>query len=33
MQRRWGIVQNFFLEFIDVLEKQIIIEKTVEMGQ
>ena len=31
--RRWGTPQNFFLGFIDELEKQIIIKKTVEVGQ
>ena len=31
---RWGTPQKFFLEFIDELEKQIIIiKKTVEVGQ
>ena len=33
MWRRWDTPQNFFLAFIDELEKQIIIKKTVEMGQ
>ena len=33
MWRRWGTPQNLFLEFIDELEKQIIIIKTVEVGQ
>ena len=33
MWRRWGTPQNFFLAFIDELEKQIIIKKTVEVGQ
>ena len=33
MQRRRGTPQNFFLAFIDELEKQIIIKKTVEVGQ
>ena len=33
MLRRWGTPQNFFLTFIDKLEKQIIIKKTVELGQ
>ena len=33
MWRRWGIPQNFFLAFIDQLGKQIIIKKTVEVGQ
>ena len=28
-----GTPQNFFLPFIDELEKQIIIKKTVEVGQ
>ena len=32
MWRRWGTPQNFFLAFIDELEKQII-KKTVEVGQ
>ena len=27
MQRRWSTTQNFFLVFIDELEKQIIIKK------
>ena len=31
--KRWGIPQNFFLKFIDELVKQMIIKKTVEMGQ
>ena len=31
MGRRWDTRQNFFLEFIDELEKQIIIKKTVEV--
>ena len=30
MWRRWDTLQNFFLAFIDKLEKQIIIKKTVE---
>ena len=33
MWRRWGTPQNFFLAFINELEKQIIIKKTVEVGQ
>ena len=33
MRRRWGTPQNFFLAFIDELEKQIIIKKTIEVGQ
>ena len=33
MWRRWGTPQNFFLAFIDELEKQITIKKTVEVGQ
>ena len=33
MYRRWGTPQNFFLPFADELEKQIIIKKTVEVGQ
>ena len=33
MWRRWGTPQNFFLAFIDELEKQIISKKTVEVGQ
>ena len=33
MSRRWGKPQNLFLAFIDELEKQIIITKTVEVGQ
>ena len=32
MWRRWGTPQNFFLAFIDDLEKQIIIKKTVEVA-
>ena len=32
MRRRWGTPQNFFLVFIE-LEKQMIIRKTVEVGQ
>ena len=31
--KKWGTPQNFFLAFTDELEKQIIIKKTVEMGQ
>ena len=31
--RSWGTPQNFFLAFIDGLEKQIIIKKTVKVGQ
>ena len=31
MLRKWGTPQNFFLAFIDELEKQIIIRKTVEI--
>ena len=33
MLRRWDTPQNFFLVFIDELEKQIVIKKTVEVGQ
>ena len=33
MWRRWGTPHNVFLAFIDKLEKQIIIKKTVEVGQ
>ena len=33
MWKRRGTPQNFFLAFIDEFEKQIIIKKTVEMGQ
>ena len=33
MRIRCGIPQNFFLAFIDELEKQICIKKTVEVGQ
>ena len=33
MGRGWGTSQNFFLAFIDELEKQIIVKKTVEVGQ
>ena len=33
MQRRWDTPQNFFLAFIDEFEKQVIIKKTVEVGQ
>ena len=33
MWSRWGAPQNFFLAFIDELKKQIIIKKTVEVGQ
>ena len=33
MWRRWGTPQSFFLGFINELEKQIIIKKTVEVGQ
>ena len=32
MWRRWGIPQNFFLTFIDELEKQTITKKTVEVS-
>ena len=33
MWRSWGTPLNFFLGFTDELQKQIIINKTVEMGQ
>ena len=33
MWRGRGTTKNFFLAFIDGIEKQIIIEKTVEVGQ
>ena len=33
MRRRWSTPQNFFLAFIDKIEKQIIIKKTVEVDQ
>ena len=33
MSRRWGTPQNFFIPFIDELEKKIIIQKTAEVGQ
>ena len=33
MWRRWGTPHNVFLAFIDKLEKQIIIKRTVEVGQ
>ena len=33
MRRRWDTPQDFFLAFIEELEKQIIIKKTVEVGQ
>ena len=33
MWRRWGTPQHLFLAFIGELEKQIIIKKTVEVGQ
>ena len=33
MWRRWGTPQNFFLAFIDELEKKKKIKKTAEMGQ
>ena len=33
MRQWWGTPQNFFLAFVDELEKQIIIKKTVEVGQ
>ena len=33
MWTRWGTPPNFFLSFTDELEKQIIIKKTVEVGQ
>ena len=33
MWKRWGTPQNLFLAFTDELEKQIIIKKTVEVGQ
>ena len=32
MWRRWGTAQNFFLAFIDELEKQVIVKKTVKVG-
>ena len=32
MLKRWGTPQNFFLEFIDELEKQLL-KKNIEMGQ
>ena len=31
--RRWGTPQNFCFAFIDELEKQLFIKKTVEVGQ
>ena len=33
MCRRWGTPLNFFLAFIDELEKQIIIKQTVKVCQ
>ena len=33
MWRKWDTTQNFFLAFNNELEKQIIIKKTVEVGQ
>ena len=33
MWRRWGKPQNFCLAFVDELEKQLFIKKTVEVGQ
>ena len=33
MERRWGTPQNFFFAFINELEKQIFIKKTVKVGQ
>ena len=33
MYRRWGKTQNFFLAFIDELEKQLFIKKTIEEDQ
>ena len=33
MRRRWDTPQNFFLALIDGLEKQILIKKTVKVGQ
>ena len=33
MSRRWGTPQNFCLAFIDELEKQLFIKKTVEGDQ
>ena len=33
MWRKWGTPQNFSLAFIDEFEKQVIIRKTVEVGQ
>ena len=33
MRRSWGTPQNFFFVFIDEFEKQIIIKKTVQVGQ
>ena len=31
--KKWGTSQNFFLAFIDELEKQTIIERIAEVGQ
>ena len=31
MRRRWGKLQNYYLTFIDELEKQLFIKKTVEV--
>ena len=33
MWRKWGTPQNLFLAFVDELEKQIIIKKTLEVVQ
>ena len=33
MWRRWGTPQNFVLTFLDELEKQLFIKRTVEVGQ
>ena len=33
MWRRWGLFQNFCLTFIDELEEQLFIEKTIEVGR
>ena len=32
MWRRWGTTKNFWSAFIDELEKQLFIKKTVEVG-
>ena len=33
IRRKWGTPQSFFLAFIDELEKELFIKKTVEVSQ